>query len=136
MLLISCSSVRLRKMPVLGIALVRTLRRYGIELQRRIVQRLESDLAGIETRNRKLAHQTEESATHFFIRARLLFEPQRLQQRSLLFRRQVHESLPTDLLGMYVQPSKPGAEGVLWLRIARHHEINKLRHARFLRSWR
>src|SRR5260221_14285654 len=111
LLFISGSGIRLREMPVLRIALVRTLWRLRIKLQRRIIQRPKSDLAGIETCKRELARQAEEVASHFFVRSRLVFERQRLQQGSLLLRRQLYKSLPTDLLGMYVQPRKPSAEG-------------------------
>ena len=39
------------------------------------------------------------------------------------------------LLRLHVQPREPGAKAVLHLGIARHHEIDKLRNARFLRAW-
>jgi len=47
---------------MLGIVPVRTLRRFGIELQRRMVEFAISDFAGVITRHRILAYQPEESA--------------------------------------------------------------------------
>src|SRR6266567_7991285 len=109
-------------MQVFRIALVWTLRRRGVELQRRIVQRFESNLAGIEPGHRILAHQAEELTPRLRARARLVFEPERLKQGSLLFQRQVQESLAGGLLTVGVEPGQSHPKRILRRWIARHHE--------------
>lgn len=71
-------------MQVLGIAFVRALRRLGIETQRRVIQLLESDLAGIKTGDGKFTHQCEELSAIFFARTCFVFETERFEQQMLL----------------------------------------------------
>ena len=122
-------------MRVLRIALVRTLRRLGIKLQRWIIQFFESNFAGIEAGHRVLAHHAEELHAVFLARPRLVLESQRFEQGSLLFRRQLDKSLFHSLRSACAfSHVSPVRKPILRLRIARHHEINKLRDSRFLRA--
>src|SRR5579872_435823 len=121
-------------MLMLRIALVRTLRRLCVKLQRGVIQCFEANLAGVETGYGILAHHAEEASTRFLARTRLVFEAERLEQGSLLLCRKVRELLPRDLFRVRVQPREPGAKAILRIGIARHHEIDKLRDTRFLRA--
>src|ERR1700722_12416616 len=112
-------------MQMLGIALVRTLRRLRIKFQRRIVEFLVSDFAGVETSHRELAHQRKELAPVFFARAGLVFEPERIEQGSLLFGSELDEFLAKGALAMCVQPCQTAAKRILRLGIARHHEVDE-----------
>src|SRR5579862_4140936 len=123
-------------MLMLRIALVRTLRRLCVKLQRGVIQCFEANLAGVETGHGVLAHRAEEASTRFLARTRLVFEPERLEQRSLLLCRKVRKLFPRSLFRVRVQPCKPSAKAILRIGIARHHEVNKLRDTRFLRAWR
>src|SRR5271169_6233843 len=107
-------------MRVLRVAFMWTLRRLRIELQRRIIQLFESNLAGIEASHGVLAHRAEESRPIFLTRARFVFETQRLEQGGLLLRSQLYKSLARRLLSVRVQPGQPSAEAILRLGIARH----------------
>ena len=81
-------------MRVFRIVLVRTLRRLGIELQRGVIKFFESDFARIEASHRIFANQSEEAASVFLARLRLVFVSQRLQKGSLLFGREFTNRSP------------------------------------------
>ena len=66
-------------MRMLGIVMMRTLRRLGVELQSRIIQFFVSDFAGVETRHRVLAHHAKELASRLFTGPRFIFEAQGFQ---------------------------------------------------------
>ena len=103
-------------MPVLRIVLMRARRRLGIKFQRRIIQLLESDLAGVKAHDREFAHHAEEAAASFLAGTRLAFECKRFEQGSLLFWSEVDETLSGRLLAVSVQPSQASAEAMLCVR--------------------
>src|SRR5215475_5751701 len=93
------SEIRRRQMPVLGIVLVGALRRFRVEPQRRVVQLLVSDFAGVKADDGMVAHHGKERSAIFFPGPRFVFESQRLEQGILLLRRELQKSLPERLLG-------------------------------------
>src|SRR5437660_6084101 len=118
-------------MFVFAISFVRTLWRFGVELQRGIVQFLKPDLTRIEPSYGVLANQREESASVFLARPSLTLETERFEQGILLLAREFQKLLARATLAMGIQPSQSHAKRILHFGIAGHHEIDKLRYACF-----
>src|SRR5579863_2116323 len=119
---------------MLAIVFVRTLRRFGIELQRRVVQFLEPQLARIEARHGIFANQGEEFLPVLFAGTRLSFESERLEQNHLLVSVKIIELLSAGSLTVSVQPDQSSSKGILGFRIARHHKIDELSDTSFFRT--
>src|SRR3982074_1543926 len=98
------SGIRVGKMQVLGIVLVRTLRRLGIELQCWMVELLEPNFARVKAGHCELAHEPEKCTAVFFAGTRFVFVGEPLEQGSLLFVREVDKPLPQGSLAVSVQP--------------------------------
>src|SRR5258708_38836665 len=100
-------------MPVLGVVLVRALRRLGIKFQRGIVQFLESELAGIKPHHRELSDHAEEVASGFQSRLCLVLVGQRLKQGSLLLCSKLQKPPSGGLFAVRIQPREASSESVL-----------------------
>src|SRR5256885_17254730 len=79
-----CSRMRLRKMLVLGILFMRTIRTPRVELQCRIVEILVSDFAGVEASQRVVPHEQEKLATISIGRTCFFFVGKQGSERNLL----------------------------------------------------
>src|ERR1700739_785674 len=112
-------------MFVLTIIFVRTLWRFGVELQCRIVQFPKPDLTRIEPRYSVFAKQREEFATVFLARPSLILQAERFEQGSLLFRGEFQKFLARAPLAVRIQPSQSDAKRILHFGIARHHKIDE-----------
>src|ERR1700727_2024027 len=130
--MVSISGSCLRKMLELRVALVRAFRRFRIKPQRGIIQFLESNFARVEAHHGIFADHAEESPPLVIAGACLVFEAERCEQRNLRFGRQLKKALRDTLLRISVEPRQSSAEAILRIGIARYHEVDELRHARFL----
>src|SRR4029077_7748085 len=114
-------------MFVFAITVVRTLWRFGVELQCGVVQFLKPDLTRIESCYGVFANQREEFAPVFLARPSLTLETKRFEEGILLFAGEFQKLLARAALAMRVHPSQAHAKRILDFCIASHHEIDKLR---------
>ena len=97
-------------MPVLAIVFMRTLRRFGIELQRWIIQLFESDFTCVKAGYGEFAHQGEKLASILLAGTGLILEAEWFEDELLLLRSEFQKSLIELVFAMTVQPIQSQSE--------------------------